>query len=408
MTALLLVAVVGLLGVAVVLVREVRSRNLSDWVWTWARRRLQPRYVPPPGQTVDVMFCFVDHFEPLAGPTKAVERERMRLWLEGYPKLARAHRDSNGIPVQHTWFYPGETYDEECLRGLGELAAGGYGEIELHLHHGYDIPERLRAKLETAVRNFARHGALTTTEDPPRYTYGFIHGNLGLNNALGPAKCGVNEELVILKETGCYADFSLPTAPTKSQGRRVNCIYYAANVPGRPKSHDDGVEVEVGGKPSGDLLMIQGPLALDFRRRKWGVLPTVENSEVHSNNIPTPAKVRLWVSQHIHVKGRPEWIYVKVSCHGAEDRNRDVLLGGIAETMYATLETEYRDRPGYRLHYVTARELFNIIKAAEAGESGNPHQYRDYVIPKYRTHARTPADTGDAQGTARDTRGPTA
>ncbi|HEY3066672.1 MAG TPA: hypothetical protein VGL09_12820 [Methylomirabilota bacterium] len=391
MTTLVLVVAAVLVGVALVLLREVRSRNLSDWVWTWVRRRLQTRYVPPVGQTVDVMFCFVDHFEPLAGPTKAAERERMRSWVEDYPKLADAHRDSDGVPAQHTWFYPGEAYDEECLEGLRELAAGGYGEIELHLHHAFDIPERLRAKLETAVRSFARHGALTTTEDPPRQTYGFIHGNMGLNNALGPGKCGVNEELLVLKDTGCYADFSLPTAPAKSQARLINCVYYASNVPGRPKSHEHGVEVEVGRKPSGDLLIVQGPLALDFRRRKYGLLPTLENGEVHVNNAPTPAKVRLWVSQHIHVKGRPEWIYVKVSCHGAEDHNHEVLLGRTADAMYATLEKEYRDRPGFRLHYVTARELFNIIKAAEAGESGDPHRYRDYVIPRYRTHVEAPA-----------------
>ena len=26
--------------------------------------------------------------------------------------------------------------------------------------------------------------------------------------------------------------------------------------------------------------------------------------------------------------------------------------------------------------------MFNMIKAAEAGEIGTPHQYRDYILPK--------------------------
>src|SRR5262249_32297077 len=33
------------------------------------------------------------------------------------------------------------------------------------------------------------------------------------------------------------------------------------------------------------------------------------------------------------------------------------------------------------LHFVTAREAYNIVKAAEAGHSGNPNDYRDYLIP---------------------------
>jgi hypothetical protein len=54
--------------------------------------------------------------------------------------------------------------------------------------------------------------------------------------------------------------------------------------------------------------------------------------------------------------------------------------------MYSLLERDYRDRPGYRFHYVTARELYNIVKAAEAGQKGDPGLYRDYVIPRYQTN----------------------
>jgi hypothetical protein len=46
------------------------------------------------------------------------------------------------------------------------------------------------------------------------------------------------------------------------------------------------------------------------------------------------------------------------------------------------LEAKYNDGKNYALHYVNSREVFNIIKAAEAGLTGNPHQYRDHVLPK--------------------------
>jgi hypothetical protein len=93
------------------------------------------------------------------------------------------------------------------------------------------------------------------------------------------------------------------------------------------------------------------------------------------------------VRQHIHVKGRPEWVFVKVSCHGAEDRSREAVLGDTADRMYSDLENEYRGCSGYRLHYVTAREMYNVIKASEAGKSGDPTEYYDYVLSPYRTHS---------------------
>ena len=88
---------------------------------------------------------------------------------------------------------------------------------------------------------------------------------------------------------------------------------------------------------------------------------------------------------NIHVAGRPDWVFVKVYTHGAQDRNIDASLGpgGYLDNLYSYLESAYNDGSKYSLNYVTAREMYNIIKAAEAGEAGNPGNYRDYVIPTY-------------------------
>jgi len=40
----------------------------------------------------------------------------------------------------------------------------------------------------------------------------------------------------------------------------------------------------------------------------------------------------------------------------------------------------------WRVHYVTAREMYNIVRAAEDGEFGNPGNFRDYEL-------RSPFDT---------------
>ena len=47
---------------------------------------------------------------------------------------------------------------------------------------------------------------------------------------------------------------------------------------------------------------------------------------------------------------------------------------------FSFLEEKYNDGRDYILHYVTARELYNLAKAAEAGEVGDPEQYRDYKV----------------------------
>ena len=160
------------------------------------------------------------------------------------------------------------------------------------------------------------------------------------NSRDDPSLCGVNDEITILKETGCYADFSLPTAPCVSQTRKVNSIYYATDDPLRSKSHDTGVDVEVGLPPSGDFMIIPGPLGFNWLNRKFWCIPRTENSEIQESNPPTAYRIRNWVKQCIHVQGRPEWVFVKVSCHGAEDRSREAVLGDIADRMYSDLENE--------------------------------------------------------------------
>jgi len=391
------IVILGLaIGITVcwVVLQEIWVKHLGIWIGTYLLNRLRGLFglqASPSEGPLHILFCVVDHFEPISNDSNVdLERERMRDWLNRYPALALRHRDSDGRPVQHTWFYPGENYRAEYLDDLVKLCQQGLGEIELHLHHGHDTSNSLRDKIQQAVFNFSKHGALITQNVPPKQVYGFIHGNMALDNSMNnPSLCGVNDEITVLRETGCYADFSMPTAPGISQTRKINAIYYAEDD-SKAKSHDTGVDVEVHRKPSGDLMIVQGPLGLDWSRRKWGLIPKIENGEIQGSNPPTSERIKNWIRPRIHVKGRPEWVIVKVSCHGAEDRSREVLLGNTADSMYSTLEDRFRDRPGYALHYVTARELHNIIKAAEAGHSGNPAQYRDYNIGPYQTHAGVP------------------
>ena len=88
----------------------------------------------------------------------------------------------------------------------------------------------------------------------------------------------------------------------------------------------------------------------------------------------------LWVREAIGVADRPDWVFVKIYTHGAKPVNADVLLGQAMNETLTYLERVYNDGTQWQLHYVTAREMYNTIRAAERGESGRPAQYRDYEL----------------------------
>jgi len=327
-----------------------------------------------------VFFLFVDHFEPGNGGADAKEMQRRcDAWMLGYPKMAQKFTDADGKHPQHTWFYPPH-YDVNYLQQISGLCYDGFGEIEMHLHHENDTSESLRVKLEDCKRLYRQFGALITAEKNPRQVYGFIHGMWALDNSADGKHCGVNNELQVLNATGCYADFTLPSG-YKTQTRKINSIYYAIDDHDRPKSHDTGIDLEAGKFTEGDLLIVQGPLGINWKSRPF---PKIENASITRRNSPTPDRIDYWVKCGIGVKGRPNWIFIKVHTHGAVPRDWDSIFGDAAEKMHAYLGRKYNDGSQYKLHYVTAREAYNIIKAVEAGEQGeDPNQYRDYLIPPY-------------------------
>lgn len=375
----LLVAVV-LLSMGLLML-ELRRKQMHLWLGSYLFRRPPPAIDGP----VHVLFCFVDHFEPGWGrPSYDVEVERVRNWRERYASLAARHRDADGRPPVHSFFYPEEEYREEHLDQLVELCREGYGEIEVHLHHDHDTAGGLREKIVRFVETLrTRHDAVPVDPQSGRPMFGFIHGNWSLDNSRSDGRwCGVNNELQVLGELGCYADFTLPSAPSDTQTRKINSIYYATDDPLRPKSHDSGVDAQVGKPGVGDLLIVQGPLALDWKRRKWGIMPRIENADVRAMQPPREDRVDLWVRQHIHVRGRPDWVFVKVHTHGTQEQDIDTLLGEPMDRMFSYLEQAYNDGQRYVLHYVSAREVYNIIKAAEAGKSGSPNDYRDFALPR--------------------------
>ena len=92
------------------------------------------------------------------------------------------------------------------------------------------------------------------------------------------------------------------------------------------------------------------------------------------------AKPSSWLNQAIHVKNKEAWVFIKVHTHGALERNADVLLGSDMERFLGELGGFFAENDRFDLHYVTAREMVNIIRAAEAEEGGSPGDYRDFEL----------------------------
>ena len=385
MIAVLVAVAAALAASAAWVAVQIRRRNMHLWLpafisGDWAGRR--ERRHGGDWQVVHVLFCVADHFEPgVAKPGIEVERRRVNQWIHEYPRLVAGFRDADGRPPRHTFFYPAEEYCAEHLDRLAELVSAGYGEVEVHLHHDGDTSEGLREKLLEFKDRLRRHGHLGAEGKTGEVRFAFVHGNWALDNSLPDGGwCGVNDELRVLRRCGCYADFTLPAAPSPAQTRRINSIYYATDDPTKPRSHDRGVEVRVGGAPTGDLMMIQGPLGLYWRGGGRGLLPRIENGDLGGRMPVGPRRIAAWMRLRVCVAGRPDWVFVKLHTHGCNERNWSLLFGPPLRGLHEHLRRWFNDGVRCRLHYVTAREMYNIVKAAERGLAGDPGTYRDLEI----------------------------
>jgi len=82
----------------------------------------------------------------------------------------------------------------------------------------------------------------------------------------------------------------------------------------------------------------------------------------------------------VQVPARPDWFFVKLHAHGAEEKTHATLLGEPMVRFHEDLAQVARDNPHFHFHYVTAREVYNLIKAAEAGFGGAVYEALDYAL----------------------------
>lgn len=337
-----------------------------------------------------LVVALADHFEPAYLPEAPhdfapldVQERRLEEWCREYPKIFGEWRDAEGFPFRHTYFSPAEQYDAGLTAMLAEHCLEGWGEVEIHLHHGLQKPdtaEDTRRALVEFRDALVAHGCLSRWGDEGAARYAFVHGNWALANSAGGRFCGVDEEMQLLAETGCYADMTMPSFPSHAQVSKVNSLYECEPPLARRAPHATGRDLRAGRAPSVFPLMIQGPLGLDFKGRASGLpLPKIENGELTTSHPPTLSRMRLWRRAAVAVEGRPDWVFVKLHCHGMNPDDRDAMLGGLMQDFLRRLTDESR-ADGTKLHFVTAREMVNVILAACDGREGDPGDFRDYRL----------------------------
>jgi hypothetical protein len=339
-------------------------RHAEIWLAPYLRDRLRRRSRPTKPKRAWVLVA--DHYEPWGmGASVELALSRVGQWRDRWPRIADdAPRDSIGQRPQYTFFYPQEEYRQDIVNGIAEIVRLDVGDVEVHLHHDNEQRDTFIQKVtEYCHRLTNDHGLLRQRDG--RTVFGFIHGNWALDNSRPDGtRCGLNGEIALLRDLGCYADFTMPSLPSETQGRIVNQVYWCTNNPDNsPKSFDRGIEATPGGGKQGDLLMITGPVGLRFRGR---FVPRVECGEIAGYDMPTPSRVRRWFDLAPAIG---DDLFLKLYTHGAQERNLEPLLNDGLGNMFHWLAEE-ADRRNIAIHWATAWQMYQAAEALIQG--GNP------------------------------------
>ena len=332
-------------------------RHAEIWLLPYLKDRLRSHLRSSKPKRVWV--AVTDHFEPSAkGASLDVALARVGRWRDKWPRIADdAPKDADAQRPQYSFFYPQEEYHPDLLDGIAEIVRLGVGDVEVHLHHDNEKRDSFIRKITEFCRRLREdHGLLHEVNG--RVVFGFIHGNWALDNSRPDGRlCGLNGEIALLRDLGCYADFTMPSLPSPTQGRIVNQIYWCTSNPdSQPRSFDTGIEAAVGGGRRGDLLMVTGPLGLRFGER---LRPRLETGEIAGYDLPTRARASQWFDLAPAIG---EDLFLKLYTHGAADKNREPLLENGLANLFAWLAEEAARR-NIEIHWATAWQMYQAINA---------------------------------------------
>jgi hypothetical protein len=182
----------------------------------------------------------------------------------------------------------------------------------------------------------------------------------------------------ILAETGCYVDMTYPTAAFHpAQIAKLNSLYECALPLDQAAPQRRGRNLQADRPITVFPFIVQGPWMLDFDRNSHSGFGRLDNGALTGRNAPSLRRLALWKKAAVTVTGRPDWLFIKLHTHGMDPVDSENVLRAPMQQFLAALIGGATDRNEI-LHFVSAREMANILLAGCDGREGNPGDYRDY------------------------------
>ena len=171
---------------------------------------------------------------------------------QGRRRLARCTTVARFV---HTYFYPAEQYDRGPARNARRALPRRMGRSR-HSSASWmsciPTPPKTPGSAYRIPRPPAfRHRCLAFEEGSTAPRYAFVHGNFALANCAAGRDCGVDSEMQILAETGCYADLTMPDRPLASRANRKTQFRVRVRASARSAApHRKGNDLAVGRVPA--------------------------------------------------------------------------------------------------------------------------------------------------------------
>jgi hypothetical protein len=312
---------------------------------------------------IDIYVALCDHYRPFTGNvSQEIAELRVVTWCREYERIARKHVDSSGNHPVHTIFYSESDYNPYFLDTIARSRKYGITDVEILIDHNRDTPENFKRKIEEYRDVLFHHHGLLRKDDQGRITYGFIHGKWALDNARPDGRwCGVKDEVSILKDTGCYADFTYPSAPDITQPPIINSIYFTSPLQKKLVSHENGTLLKPGCWNCNDLLCVQGPLVI-HRETLFHLPIKIDRGEIGFRNQFSRKRMDKWIQRAPQIKGVSSSIFIKLYTSGMIDQTMRYLFSenGLNQ-FWSILEQNYDDGEHFRIHYMSTWAMYNKI-----------------------------------------------
>jgi hypothetical protein len=87
-----------------------------------------------------------------------------------------------------------------------------------------------------------------------------------------------------------------------------------------------------------------------------------------------------WQGARIGIGGRSDWVFIKLYCHAFFEQDQDAMIGDEMRRFMTEILELGATTGNFKVHFASAREVFNMIMAGLEGEQGDPGRYRDYRL----------------------------